>query len=57
MTEIRNKMLDSDNIIIGTPNYFDNISGLLKDFVDRTHPFYKFELLKGKKLVLIMIGG
>ncbi len=57
MTEIRNKMLDSDIIIIGTPNYFGNISGLLKDFVDRTHPFYKAELLKNKKLILIMVGG
>ena len=50
MSEIRKKMLDSDVLIIGTPNYFDNISGLLKDFVDRTHPFYKAGLLKGKKL-------
>ncbi|MCK4553994.1 flavodoxin family protein [Candidatus Parcubacteria bacterium] len=57
MTEIRDKILDSDIIIIGTPNYFDNISGLLKDFVDRTHPFYKAESLKGKKLILIMVGG
>jgi len=57
MTEIRKKMLDSEVLIIGTPNYFDNISGLLKDFVDRTHPFYKAESLKGKKLILIMVGG
>ena len=57
MTKIRDKILDFDVIIIGSPNYFDNISGLLKDFVDRTHPFYKQELLKDKKLILIMVGG
>ena len=57
MTEIREKMLNSDIIIIGTPNYFDNVSGLLKNFVDRTHPFYKAESLKDKKLILIMVGG
>jgi multimeric flavodoxin WrbA len=57
MTEIRSKLIDADIIVIGTPNYFDNITGLLKDFVDRTHPFYKAESLKGKKLILIMVGG
>jgi multimeric flavodoxin WrbA len=57
MTVIREKMLSSDIIVIGTPNYFDNVSGLLKDFIDRTHPFYKAESLKGGKLILIMVGG
>jgi len=57
MEEIGEKMLEAETIVIGTPNYFDNVSGLLKDFIDRTHPFYKFELLKNKKLILIMVGG
>lgn len=57
MTEIRKKMLGSDIIVIGTPNYFDNVSGLLKNFIDRAHPFYKTGLLKDKKLILIMVGG
>ena len=57
MDEIREKMLNADVLIIGTPNYFDNVSGLLKNFMDRMHPFYKNELLKGKKLFLIMVGG
>ncbi|MBU0722602.1 flavodoxin family protein [Patescibacteria group bacterium] len=57
MTQIRAKILGSDIIVIGTPNYFGNISGLLKDFVDRTHPFYKTEALKDKKVILIMVGG
>ncbi|HCU70165.1 MAG TPA: flavodoxin family protein [Candidatus Moranbacteria bacterium] len=57
MTEIGEKMLSADIIIVGTPNYFDNVSGLLKNFIDRTHPYYKSELLKDKKLILIMVGG
>lgn len=57
MTDILNKMLEADVIIIGTPNYFDNVSGLLKDFIDRTHPLYSTTLLKGKKLILVMVGG
>jgi len=57
MKEILDKMIDSKVIIIGTPNYFGNISGLLKDFIDRTHPVYTTSLLKGKKIILIMTGG
>lgn len=57
MTEIREKMVEADVLIIGTPNYFDNVSGLLKNFADRTHPLYKAELLKDKKLILVMVGG
>jgi len=57
MYDLLNTMKEADIIVIGTPNYFDNVSGLLKDFIDRTHPLYKPEALKGKKLVLIMVGG
>ncbi len=57
MEKIIQKMLKADVIIIGTPNYFDNVSGIMKDFIDRTHPCYKSESLAGKKLVLVMVGG
>jgi multimeric flavodoxin WrbA len=50
-------MLNSDIIIVGTPNYCDNVSGLFKDFIDRTNPFYETDLLKGKKLINIVVGG
>lgn len=57
MQEIYDKMLEADVIIIGTPNYFDNVPGLMKDFIDRTNPFYETDKLKGKKLITIVIGG
>lgn len=57
MAEIREKILNTDVFIIGTPRYFDNMTGLLKDFIDRLHPFYRPELLKNKKVILIMVGG
>ena len=57
MKEILDKILNAEIIIISTPNYFDNIPGILKDFVDRTHPFYKTKLLENKKLIFIMVGG
>lgn len=57
MQEIYQKMLEADVIILGTPNYFDNVTGLTKDFIDRTNPFYETDKLKGKKLITIVVGG
>ncbi|MCK5084666.1 MAG: flavodoxin family protein [Candidatus Pacebacteria bacterium] len=57
MDVILRKMLEAEVMIFGIPNYFENVPGLFKDFIDRTHPFYKFKLLKNKKLFFIMIGG
>ena len=50
-------MVQADVIVVGTPNYFDNVPGLLKDFIDRTNPFYGTDMLKGKKLVTFVVGG
>ena len=57
MQEIYQKLIDSDILLIGTPNYFDNVPGLLKDFIDRTNPFYETDILKGKKVVVLVAGG
>jgi multimeric flavodoxin WrbA len=57
MQEICKKMTESDIFILGTPNYFDNVSGLMKDFIDRTNPFYETDRLKGKKMITIVVGG
>jgi multimeric flavodoxin WrbA len=50
-------MTQADVIIMSTPNYCDNVSGLLKDFIDRLNPLYHKNLLEGKKLVAIVVGG
>jgi multimeric flavodoxin WrbA len=36
MNEIYPKLLDADCLVFGTPAYFELISGLLKNFLDRT---------------------
>jgi len=57
------KMRDSDLVIFGVPNYFDNVSGLFKNFADRLLPMYKNkethqnDALKRKKVVFIYVGG
>ncbi len=50
------KLENADVIVIGTPNYFENVPGILKDFIDRTCPQSFSEKLKGKKLMPIIVG-
>ena len=57
MQDIYGKIENADVIVIGTPNYYDNVSGLFKDFIDRTNPFYETGKLKGKKMIAIVVGG
>jgi len=57
INEIINKIKETDLIIFGVPNYFDNVSGLFKNFMDRLHPLYKSELIKNKKVIFIFTGG
>jgi len=57
MSEVLRKVKTADILVIGTPNYFDNVSGLMKNFMDRTHPFYKQELVRDKKLILVYVGA
>ena len=60
MQPIYPKTQSADILIIGSPNYFNNVSGLLKDFIDRTAPlFYEDEIsaLKGKKVFFVVVGG
>jgi multimeric flavodoxin WrbA len=48
------KMLEADVIVLGSPVYFDMISGLLKNFMDRTCPIWT--KLGGKRLVGIAVA-
>ena len=55
--EIYQKILSADGFIFATPNYFNNMSGLLKNFFDRTNPFALKKKLAGKKAAIIVVGG
>ena len=57
MSKLFSKLLMADLIVIGSPLYYGNISGLMKNFIDRTIPAYENNALKNKKLVSIMVGG
>ena len=46
MKEINLKLLQADTLVFGTPVYFEMLSGMLKNFMDRTCPIWP--KLKGK---------
>lgn len=55
-TNIYEKILASEKIILASPLYMSQISGLLKNLIDRLNPFYNHQLLKDKKIYLILVG-
>lgn len=56
MQELYKRMETADAIIIGSPTYYENVPGLLKDFIDRSNPFYTNKKLKGKLGGIIVVG-
>ena len=56
MREVYRKMESADAIVFGSPSYYDNVSGMMKVFIDRTVPYYTNKKLEGKKAVIITVG-
>lgn len=56
MDEIVDKINDADIIVLATPNYFYNISGLTKLFIDRTYSCYQKNALRDKKFIYVYVG-
>ncbi|MBE5738854.1 MAG: flavodoxin family protein [Clostridiales bacterium] len=50
------KILDAKIVVFATPNYFYNMSGLAKTFVDRTYRYYTNKALHGKKFIYLYTG-
>ena len=50
------KMLKADKIIIASPLYMSNITGILKNMIDRLYPFYNHQYFNGKEICLILSG-
>jgi len=57
MQAIYTKLLSADAIVLGSPTYFDNVTGLMKNFIDRCLPFYWSKQLRGKKAALVAVGN
>lgn len=51
------KLISSDVILLGSPSYCNNVTGLMKDFIDRTNPLWKGLKLKGKGFAACCTGS
>lgn len=55
---IMNKIIESDGLVIGTPVYLNNMSGILKTFIDRTCSwFHRSEVAKKPTLIIANTQG
>ncbi len=54
MQQIYPKLLEADGLALGTPVYFEMLSGLLKNFMDRTCPIWT--MLESKPIVGIAVA-
>ena len=52
---IAQKVLDCDVLVIGSPTYYYNICGQLKNFIDRTYSLYHDHKLAGRKGVVVAV--
>lgn len=56
MKIITERLAANDLIVFGSPNYFNNVTGLMKDFFDRLNVFYGTNKLNGKKVIAVFVG-
>ena len=56
MNQIYDAISKCDNIIIMSPIYMNQITGILKNVFDRFNPYCASENLKEKKIYLITVG-
>ncbi len=54
MNQVYPKLLAADIIVLATPGYFEMLSGLLKNFLDRTCPIWP--RLEGKKIAGLAVA-
>ncbi|MBW2981826.1 flavodoxin family protein [Candidatus Woesearchaeota archaeon] len=57
MDDIYNDLQEADVIVLGSPNYFKNVSSIMKAFMDRTNAIVNPPKLKGKKAAIVCVGG
>ena len=53
---VYDELINSNDIIFASPMYMGTINGILKNLLDRLHPFYSHKLLNGKNIYLVMSG-
>lgn len=59
MQEIYFKLRNANVIIVSSPNYFKNVTALMKNFIDRTNAFVRVKprKMKNKYAIGLCVGG
>lgn len=58
MNDLKAKMMEADGIILGSPDYFSNVTARTKCFMDRTRPMHMVaNQLKGKVTGYVTMAG
>jgi len=58
MTRLREKLQETDAVIIAAPSYFASVPGITKNFIDRSRPLkMKGNLLAGKVVSALSVSG
>ena len=53
--DIASRMLDCEVLVMGSPTYYYDVSGQLKNFIDRTYSYYHDRRLAGRKGVAVSV--
>jgi len=54
---IAQQIVDSDVLVMGSPTYYYDISGHLKNFIDRTYSLYHDRKLAGRRGVAVAVNA
>jgi len=53
--DVASRILDCEVLVIGSPTYYYDVSGQLKNFIDRTYSYYHDRRLAGRKAVAVSV--
>jgi multimeric flavodoxin WrbA len=53
--DIVKQVMDADVLVIGSPTYYFDVNGQLKNFIDRTYSLYHDRKLAGRKCVAVAV--
>jgi multimeric flavodoxin WrbA len=53
--DIMKKVMDSEVLVIGSPTYYFDVNGHLKNFIDRSYSLYHQRKLAGRKAVAVAV--
>lgn len=57
MQLLHKKLVDADVIVFASSTHFSNVTGIMKNFMDRCLPFYFSRQLEEKRVAILTVAG